>query len=64
MEFISAPGSQVVGYDRWKLPSQQTASVPQNFLSAITIRVTVFVDEQRIPLELEFDADDARSYVG
>jgi hypothetical protein len=48
-------------YDRKKLPSQQPPSVPKTFLDAMEVREQVFVMEQNIPLENEYDSDDARS---
>ncbi|RDA94872.1 hypothetical protein CP533_4258 [Ophiocordyceps camponoti-saundersi (nom. inval.)] len=48
---------------------EQPASVPRLFTDATEIRQRVFVDEQKVPVENEFDADDSRSchwvvYVG
>ncbi|RMZ73121.1 hypothetical protein GMOD_00009638 [Pyrenophora seminiperda CCB06] len=49
------------GYDN-RLPcSKQSISVPQNFADAMTVREEVY-GEQGVPLEVEFDEDDARSW--
>lgn len=49
------------GYDR-KLPSsEQPENIPQTFLDAMEVREQVFVHEQGVPLDNEFDADDARA---
>ncbi|RCI14425.1 hypothetical protein L249_6183 [Ophiocordyceps polyrhachis-furcata BCC 54312] len=40
---------------------QQLASVPRLFADATEIRQRVFVEEQKVPVENEFDADDSRS---
>lgn len=49
------------GYDALAPPTAQPPSVPKTFLDAMTVRRQVFVHEQLVPLENEFDADDARS---
>ncbi len=36
--------------------------VPAHFIAAMTVRRTVFVEEQRVPAENELDEDDARSF--
>ncbi|GAB1312774.1 Acetyltransferase [Madurella fahalii] len=45
------------------LPSheQTDPSIPRTFLDAMAVRQQVFVGEQGVPLENEFDADDHRS---
>ncbi|KAL7777425.1 hypothetical protein CFE70_004090 [Pyrenophora teres f. teres 0-1] len=49
------------GYDN-RLPcSMQTIHVPPNFADAMTVREEVY-GEQGVPLEAEFDQDDARSW--
>jgi len=49
------------GYDN-RLPCRmQTINVPQNFADAMTVREEVY-GEQGVPLEAEFDQDDARSW--
>ncbi|RDA83792.1 hypothetical protein CP532_4600 [Ophiocordyceps camponoti-leonardi (nom. inval.)] len=40
---------------------QQPASIPRLFADATEIRQRVFVEEQKVPVENEFDADDSRS---
>ncbi|PFH59641.1 hypothetical protein XA68_12077 [Ophiocordyceps unilateralis] len=40
---------------------QQPASVPTLFVDAMDVRQRVFVQEQKVPVENEFDADDSRS---
>jgi hypothetical protein len=39
----------------------QQPGIPKTFLDAMEVREQVFVDEQKVPLENEFDADDHRS---
>ncbi|GJN84981.1 hypothetical protein PLIIFM63780_008545 [Purpureocillium lilacinum] len=41
--------------------NEQPATIPQPFLDAMEVRESVFVDEQKVPLENEFDPDDPRS---
>ena len=60
--FISFQGpSNLDGYDR-KIPArEQPENVPRTFLDAMEVREKVFVDEQHVPAENEFDSDDARA---
>ncbi len=53
--------SNLDGYDRRRPPSEQPATVPKIFLDAMEVREQVFVKEQNIPLDNEFDADDSRA---
>jgi len=48
-------------YDRQYRSSGQPEGIPKVFLDAMEVREQVFVVEQDIPLENEFDADDPRS---
>ncbi|KAK0639146.1 acyl-CoA N-acyltransferase [Cercophora newfieldiana] len=53
-------------YDPTKRHSEQTKvpnfpPIPQTFLDAMSVRETVYVDEQHVPLENEFDNDDQRA---
>jgi hypothetical protein len=48
-------------YDRYKPPAEQPGNVPKTFLDAMEVREQVFVIEQNVPLQNEFDSDDARS---
>jgi predicted GNAT family N-acyltransferase len=58
---ISPLGSKLDGYDN-KLPcAKQTINVPQAFRDAMAVREAVY-GEQGVPLEAEFDEDDARSW--
>ncbi|KAK7634914.1 acyl-CoA N-acyltransferase [Phyllosticta citricarpa] len=64
-QFISflAPTPTITNYDRTQHATEQTAAnIPQTFKDAMTVRERVFVEEQNIALENEFDADDARSF--
>ncbi|OJI96767.1 hypothetical protein ASPVEDRAFT_48876 [Aspergillus versicolor CBS 583.65] len=57
---IPPPGSQPL-----TLPTPQTPSPPTNppfFNDALSVRLEVFVDEQKCPAEFEIDDDDARSW--
>jgi hypothetical protein len=53
--------SNLDDYDRKKSPSEQSGNVPKTFLDAMEVREQVFVNEQDVPLQNEFDSDDARS---
>jgi hypothetical protein len=53
--------SNLSEYDRKKRPSQQPSSIPKIFIEAMEVREQVFVIEQGVPLENEFDSDDARA---
>ena len=48
-------------YDRKKRSSEQASSIPKTFIDAMEVREQVFVEEQGVPLENEFDSDDARA---
>ncbi|KAL9087395.1 MAG: hypothetical protein Q9165_006692 [Trypethelium subeluteriae] len=45
-------------------PSSPTPpdTIPQLFIDAMTVRTSVFVSEQSVPLSAEFDSDDPRSF--
>ena len=58
---LPPPGEALKEYDNTKRYNQQAPSIPQIFLDAMSVREEVF-GEQGIPLEIEFDADDARSW--
>ncbi|KAI0882557.1 uncharacterized protein GGS22DRAFT_46245 [Annulohypoxylon maeteangense] len=49
------------GYDNTKPHTAQPAHIPRVFLDAMEVREAVFVEEQKVPLAFEYDADDARS---
>lgn len=49
------------GYDRKQSPSEQPGNIPKTFLDAMEVREEVFVHEQGVPLDNEFDTDDARA---
>jgi hypothetical protein len=60
--FISFLGpTNLDGYDRKRPPSEQPGNIPKTFLDAMEVREQVFVKEQGVPLDNEFDADDARA---
>lgn len=63
MRFVPPPKEEIARYDRLRRPHEQPggAHIPPTFCDAMTVREQVFVDEQHIPLENEFDEDDARS---
>ena len=64
-EFITSlppPGKLLSGYDRTLPHSSQPSQAPATFHDAMSIREEVFVKEQAVPLENEFDADDPRSW--
>lgn len=43
-------------------PSSSLPPTPQTFLDAMTVREAVFVDEQKVALENEFDEEDPRCW--
>lgn len=49
------------GYNSSLPHDQQSPHIPAAFKDAMSVRETVFVKEQKCPLESEHDADDARS---
>ncbi|KAA8572264.1 hypothetical protein MFRU_003g05120 [Monilinia fructicola] len=49
------------GYDRKRPVSEQPDNIPKTFLDAMEVRESVFVEEQGVPLENEFDSDDPRA---
>ncbi|KAK8039815.1 acetyltransferase [Apiospora rasikravindrae] len=53
--------SKLDDYDRTKPHDQQPCPVPKVFRDAMSVREAVFVDEQHMPLEFEYDHDDPRS---
>ncbi|KAF8846729.1 hypothetical protein BDZ45DRAFT_608505 [Acephala macrosclerotiorum] len=53
--------SNLDAYDSKFSYSQQPESIPKTFLDAMEVREEVFVKEQGVPLENEFDSDDARA---
>lgn len=60
--FITFLGpSDLNGYDRKKPATEQPQNVPKTFLDAMEVREEVFVKEQKVPLENEFDSDDPRA---
>jgi hypothetical protein len=60
--FINFLGpSDLSGYDRDKEPSEQPSNVSQIFLDAMEVREEVFVKEQGVPPENEYDSDDPRA---
>jgi hypothetical protein len=60
--FINFLGPSVLNeYDRKKGPTEQPSHIPPTFLDAMEVREEVFVKEQGVPLENEFDSDDARA---
>lgn len=63
-EFVSRlppPAEGLQAYDNTKPHDQQPASIPQIFRDAMSVRELVF-GQQGVPLEAEFDEDDARSW--
>ncbi|GAB7345261.1 hypothetical protein MBLNU457_3627t2 [Dothideomycetes sp. NU457] len=61
--FLPPPGPLLAGYDSAQLHSHQISDkIPEVFRDAMSVREQVYVEEQRIPLENEFDTDDARSW--
>jgi hypothetical protein len=60
--FITFLGpSNLDSYDRKRRFFEQPANIPKTFLDAMEVREQVFVQEQGVLLENEFDPDDARA---
>ncbi|KAL2265805.1 hypothetical protein VTJ83DRAFT_6905 [Remersonia thermophila] len=61
--FISLLEPTPLAWDKTLPPGSQPNldAIPRTFVDAMTVRTEVFVREQGIPQENEFDADDARS---
>lgn len=53
--------SRLDGYTPGASREHQPPSIPSAFLDAMEVREEVFVQEQEVPLDNEFDSDDARS---
>lgn len=53
--------SRLEGYIPGAPRDQQPSTIPSVFLDAMEVREDVFVKEQNIPVENEFDSDDPRS---
>ncbi|KAK4163677.1 acyl-CoA N-acyltransferase [Cladorrhinum sp. PSN259] len=49
-------------YEKTNPHTQQASIIPKTFLDAMSVREAVYVKEQNIPLENEFDSDDPRSF--
>lgn len=69
VELLPPPYHRLDAYDRAKPPGNQeqesadpTKHVPQTFIDAMLVREEVFVQEQKVPLENEYDEDDRRSF--
>ncbi|KAB2570945.1 hypothetical protein DBV05_g10377 [Lasiodiplodia theobromae] len=63
VSFLPPLRSLATSYDRTKLAADQRArDIPKTFKDAMTIRERVYVEEQNVPLENEFDDDDPRSF--
>lgn len=61
ISLLTPAGSALDLYDP-KLPAdQQASSIPRTFVDAMRVRQQVFVKEQHVPLENEYDEDDPRS---
>ncbi|KAH7156952.1 hypothetical protein EDB81DRAFT_407801 [Dactylonectria macrodidyma] len=52
--------SKLEGFKRGASAEAQPASIPQTFVDAMEVREDVFVEEQKVPSENEFDVDDPR----
>ncbi|EGX95583.1 acetyltransferase [Cordyceps militaris CM01] len=53
--------SKLEGFKVGSPRKDQPASIPSTFLDAMEVREDVFVEEQSVPVENEFDIDDSRS---
>jgi len=70
VDFIVPLRERLDLYDRTKPSSDQprndaadiAKAIPQGFIDAMSVREQVFVGEQGVPIENEFDEDDQRSF--
>ena len=62
INFLAPPGASIANYNRKAVAQAQPHGIPSTFIEAMNVRESVFVKEQQVPLENEFDQDDARSY--
>lgn len=63
ISFMAPAAPLATSYDRTKLAADQPArDIPTTFKDAMTVRERVYVEEQDVPLENEFDDDDPRSF--
>ncbi|KAF4988279.1 hypothetical protein FGRMN_9862 [Fusarium graminum] len=53
--------SNLEGYKRGAPIEEQPPTISQTFLDAMEVREQVFVEEQKVPAENEFDEDDSRA---
>lgn len=60
--FLEPPKKALEGYDSTQLHHAQADGIPEVFTDAMSVREGVYVEEQKVPLENEFDHDDPRSY--
>jgi hypothetical protein len=58
---FQGPSSLISDYNARKGPFEQSPTIPKTFIDAMEIREQVFVLEQGVPLDNEFDSDDSRS---
>ncbi|KAJ4288423.1 hypothetical protein N0V90_011658 [Kalmusia sp. IMI 367209] len=61
LSMLAPPKNDLSEYDNTKPHTQQSASIPQVFHDAMSVREEVY-GEQGVPLEAEFDEDDPRSW--
>jgi predicted GNAT family N-acyltransferase len=63
IEIQPPPGDLMLKYNLSVPASDQPFTIPTTFLHALSVRETVFVNEQKaVPLQHHIDGDDARSY--
>ena len=60
--FLPPPGVALANYNSAELHTSQPAGVPEVFRDAMSVRQEVFVEEQHVPQENEYDLDDPRSF--
>jgi GNAT superfamily N-acetyltransferase len=61
LSMLAPPNGDLGEYDNTRPHAQQPASIPQIFRDAMSVREEVYGD-QGVPLDAEFDDDDARSW--
>jgi predicted GNAT family N-acyltransferase len=62
ISFLPPPSNSLSAYDYSLPPTEQPSSIPSLFIDAMTVRESVYVQEQDVPLDREVDVDDSLAY--
>jgi len=63
LSFLPPQGTRLAKYDRSLSPAEQPPGIPIIFIDAMHVREHVFVAEQGVPFDREFDADDPTAWI-